>query len=72
MRLNLILPKVEPTKLEFIKVSKKIVDATWRLHSQLYILGLSYGATEIVLNPAIGVCAVTMTWMRYMVRLEKQ
>jgi transposase-like protein len=101
MRLNLILPKVEPTQFEFPKqcpqkgcrgmrfiprqeVSKKIVDAqhpevtAWRCECQkcgyvfrvypkgvsqkhiskrvngmavtLYILGLSYGAVEIVLN----------------------
>lgn len=101
MRLNLILPKVEPTEFEFPKkcprkgcpgmrftprqeVSKKIVDAqhpavtAWRCECQkcgyvfrvypkgvsrkqiskrvngmavmLYILGLSYGAVEIVLS----------------------
>ena len=101
MRLNLILPKVEPSKFEFPKkcpqkgcpgmrfvprqeVSKKIVDAqhtevtAWRCECSrcghvfrvypkgvnqkqiskrvngmavmLYILGLSYGAVEIVLN----------------------
>jgi len=101
MRLNLILPKVEPTQFEFPKqcpqkgcrgmrfiprqeVSKKIVDAqhpevtAWRCECKkcgyvlwvypkgvsqkhiskrvngmavmLYILGLSYGAVEIVLN----------------------
>jgi transposase-like protein len=101
MRLNLILPKVEPTKLEYPQkcpregcqgmrfiprqeVSKKIVDAqhpkvtAWRYECNrcgyvfrvypkgvnrkqiskrvngmavmLYILGLSYGATEIVLD----------------------
>jgi len=101
MRLNLILPKVEPSQFEFPKrcpqkgcsgmrfiprqeVSKKIVDAqhpevsawryecrhcgrTFRVYPQgvskaqiskrvngmavmLYVLGLSYGAVEIVLN----------------------
>ncbi len=101
MRLNLILPKVEPTQFEFPKkcpqkgcrgmrfiprqeVSKKIVDAqhpevtAWRCECKkcghvfrvypkgvsqkqiskrvngmavmMYILGLSYGAVEIVLN----------------------
>ena len=101
MRLNLILPKVEPTEFEFPKkcprkgcpgmrfiprqeVSKKIVDAqhpevtAWRCECKqcghvfrvypkgvsqkqiskrvngmavmMYILGLSYGAVEIVLN----------------------
>jgi transposase-like protein len=101
MRLNLILPKVEPTKYEYPKkcpqkgcpgmrfiprqgVSKKIVDAqypevtAWRCECKkcghvfrvypkgvsqkqiskrvngmavmMYILGLSYGAVEIVLN----------------------
>jgi hypothetical protein len=101
MRLNLILPKVEPTKFEYPQqcprkgcggmrfiprqqVSKKIVDAqhpqvtAWRYECKqcgyvlrvypkgvnqkqiskrvngmavmLYILGLSYGATEFVLN----------------------
>jgi transposase-like protein len=101
MRLNLILPKVEPTEFEFPKkcpqtgcagmrfiprqeVSKKIVDAqhpevtAWRCECKqcghvfrvypkgvsqkqiskrvngmavmMYILGLSYGAAEIVLN----------------------
>ena len=101
MRLNLILPKVEPTQFEFPKkcrrkgcpgmrflprqeVSKKIVDAqhpevtAWRCECRkcghvfrvypkgvsqkqiskrvngmavmLYVLGLSYGAVEIVLN----------------------